>query len=71
MPGMAGIAWLGSHFRSYRHREFILFSILPEARGPSPARGCAVGGAVLLGDGDRVGTLAGWDAAWPAARVGE
>jgi ubiquinone/menaquinone biosynthesis C-methylase UbiE len=26
---MRDIAWIGSHFRSYRHQEFILFSILP------------------------------------------
>lgn len=26
---MRQIAWMGSYFRSYRHREFILFSILP------------------------------------------
>jgi SAM-dependent methyltransferase len=26
---MDDIAWMGSHFRSYRHREFILFAILP------------------------------------------
>ena len=25
---MVDSAWLGSHFRSYRHREFILFAIL-------------------------------------------
>ena len=26
---MGDIAWMGSHFRIHRHREFILFSILP------------------------------------------
>lgn len=26
---MVDIAWMGSHFRTHRHREFILFSILP------------------------------------------
>ncbi|WP_423224691.1 hypothetical protein [Candidatus Amarolinea aalborgensis] len=26
---MADIAWMGSHFRGYRHEEFILLSILP------------------------------------------
>lgn len=30
---MADIAWIGSHFRSYQHREFILFSILPVLLG--------------------------------------
>jgi hypothetical protein len=26
---MGDIAWMGSHFHGYSHREFILFSILP------------------------------------------
>jgi len=26
---MGDIAWMGSYFRTHRHREFILFSILP------------------------------------------
>lgn len=26
---MEDIAWMGSHFRTHRHREFILFAILP------------------------------------------
>ena len=26
---MRDVAWMGSHFRGYSHREFILFSILP------------------------------------------
>lgn len=26
---MRDIAWMGSHFRSYRHKEFILSSVLP------------------------------------------
>jgi len=42
---MADIAWMGSYFRRYSHREFILLSILP------------VLGAALNG---RQGALDGW-----------